>query len=200
MKASFIQSLVLLVLSSASLIGMVETGSQAPNFSLVDTKGETHSLSDYEGKYVVLEWTNHQCPFVVKHYSSNSMQSLQKEMTESGVVWLQVVSSAEGKQGYVSPEEGEALRASKEMHSTAMLLDPTGEVGHTYDARTSPHMYLISPEGKLLYQGAIDSIRSTRASDIEKATNYVEVAYASAIAGEPITEATTVPYGCSIKY
>jgi len=184
----------------ASLPAAVETGSQAPDFTLTDTAGETHTLSDYQGKYVVLEWTNHQCPFVVKHYSSGNMQSLQEDLTGQDVVWLQVVSSAEGKQGSVTPAEGEALRESQEMHSTAMLLDPSGDVGRAYDARTTPHMYLINPEGTLLYQGAIDSIRSARVSDIEKATNYVRAAYESALAGEPIESATTTPYGCSVKY
>lgn len=184
----------------ASLPAAVETGSPAPDFTLTDTTGAEHSLSDFAGKYVVLEWTNHQCPFVVKHYDSGSMQSTQKELTDDGVVWLQIVSSAEGKQGYVTPAEGESLRESKEMHSTAMLMDPSGDVGRLYDARTTPHMYLINPEGELVYQGAIDSIRSARISDIEKATNYVLAAYESATAGEPIESATTTPYGCSVKY
>lgn len=184
----------------ASLPAAVETGSQAPDFTLTDTKGQEHSLSDFKGKYVVLEWTNHQCPFVVKHYDSGNMQSTQKALTDEGVVWLQIVSSAEGKQGYVTPSEGEALRASKEMHSTAMLMDPTGDVGRMYDARTTPHMYLINPEGELVYQGAIDSIRSARASDIDQATNYVLAAFESASAGAPVEASNTTPYGCSVKY
>lgn len=128
------------------------------------------------------------------------MQALQKEMAEDGVVWLQIVSSAEGKQGYVTAEEGEALREEKKMNSAAMLLDASGDVGRAYAARVTPHMYLISPEGELLYQGAIDSIKSTRTKDIAKAENYLKAAYASAKAGEPIANATTVPYGCGVKY
>ncbi|WPJ98124.1 thioredoxin family protein [Coraliomargarita algicola] len=184
----------------SSLSASVETGAKAPDFTLTDTVGATHSLSDFAGKYVVLEWTNRYCPFVMKHYGEGDMQALQKSMTEDGVVWLQIVSSAEGKQGYVTPAEGEALRESEGMHSTAMLLDPSGAVGRQYGARTTPHMFLIDPEGTLLYQGAIDSIKSARQSDIAKAKNYVKAAYASAKAGEPIEDATTVPYGCSVKY
>lgn len=185
---------------ATGLSAAVETGSTAPEFTLVDTTGTKHSLSDFAGKYVVLEWTNHKCPFVVKHYSEGDMQSLQKTMTGDGVVWLQILSSAEGKQGYLTADEAEALREDQGVHSTAMLLDPSGEVGRAYDARTTPHMYLIDPVGTLIYQGAIDSIKSTRASDVAKAENYLVSAYGSAKAGEPIENATTVPYGCSVKY
>lgn len=185
---------------ASSLSATLETGVSAPDFTLTDTTGTEHSLSDFAGQYVVLEWTNHKCPFVVKHYSEGNMQSLQKSMTEDGVVWLQMNSSAEGKQGYLTPDEAEALRKSQGVHSTAMLLDTSGEVGRTYDARTTPHMYLIDPEGQLIYQGAIDSIKSTRVSDIAKAENYLVSAYENAKAGEPIENATTVPYGCGVKY
>ncbi len=183
-----------------ALHAAVETGAVALDFTLTDTTGTEHSLSDFKGKYVVLEWTNHKCPFVVKHYGQGAMQALQKEMTDSGVVWLQVVSSAKGKGGYVTAKKGESLRQSKGMHSTAMLLDVSGEVGHLYAARTTPHMFLINPEGVVIYQGAIDSIKSTKPKDIAKATNYVKAAYASAIAGEPIEKSTTTPYGCGGKY
>ena len=178
----------------------VSTGSPAPDFTLTDTTGTEHSLSDFEGKFVVLEWTNHLCPFVKKHYSGGDMQALQKEMTDGGVVWLQIISSAEGKQGYLTPKEGEAMREKKGMHSTAMLLDPFGEVGRTYDARTTPHMYMIDPDGTLIYQGAIDSIKSARQSDVSKAVNYVKAAHQNALADQPIENATTIPYGCSVKY
>lgn len=178
----------------------VQTGSSAPDFTLTDTTGTEHSLSDFSGKFVVLEWTNHLCPFVKKHYSAGDMQALQKEMTGDGVVWLQIISSAEGEQGYLTPEEGEAMRQNQGMNSTAMLLDTPGKVGRAYDARTTPHMYLIDPQGKLVYQGAIDSIKSTRQSDIAQAVNYVKAAYQSALAGQPIENATTTPYGCSVKY
>jgi hypothetical protein len=186
--------------SMTSLRAAVETGAPAPEFILTDTTGTEHSLADFAGKYVVLEWTNHRCPFVVKHYASGNMQSLQQTMTEEGAVWLQIISSAEGKQGYLTPGAAEALRESQGVHSTAMLLDPSGEVGRAYDARVTPHMYLIDPEGTLIYQGAIDSIKSTRQADIAGAENYVKAAYESAKAGEPIEHATTVPYGCGVKY
>ena len=185
-----------LTISQAS----VETGADAPNFTLTDTKGVSHSLSDFKGKYVVLEWTNHNCPFVKKFYSQGHMQALQKEMAVASVVWLQMVSSTEGKQGYLSPEEGEALRQSQKVASTAMLLDTTGEVGKLFGAKTTPHMFLINPQGKLIYQGAIDSVRSTKSADIEGAENYVKNAFMASIAGKPIEPASTKPYGCGVKY
>lgn len=194
---SLLLALFTLVIHSSAA---VSTGAQAPDFTLTDTTGTAHRLSDFEGKFVVLEWTNHQCPFVVKHYSKGDMQALQKEMTEDGVVWLQIISSAEGKQGYLIPEEGEAMRKRMAMHSTAMLLDTSGEVGRSYDARTTPHTYLIDPSGSLIYQGAIDSIKSTRQSDVAKAVNYLKAGYQSVLAGQPVKEATTTPYGCGIKY
>lgn len=184
----------------ASLQAAVPTGDKAPEFTLTDTSGTAHNLSDFNGSYVVLEWTNHECPFVVKHYSEGHMQALQKEMTDQGVIWLQIISSAPGKQGYLTAEAAEALRAENGHASTAMLLDSTGDVGRLYDARTTPHMYVIAPDGTLVYQGAIDSIKSTRSSDVEKATNYVKAAYAAHLAGEAIESPTTVAYGCSIKY
>ncbi len=184
----------------APLHAAVESGSPAPDFTLTDSTGATHSLSDFEGRFVVLEWTNHQCPFVAKFYNGGHMQKLQEAMTAKGVVWLQVLSSAPGKQGHLEPAQAERLRDAKNHASTAMLLDPTGKVGKLYDARTTPHMYLIDPEGTLVYQGAIDSIRSTRSSDIPKATNYLVSAYENASAGEPVEPDTTDPYGCSVKY
>jgi peroxiredoxin len=201
MKPSLRTSLLSLSLVLAgSLSAAVETGSPAPDFTLTDTTGATHSLSDFQGGFVVLEWTNHQCPFVVKHYQEGHMQALQERLAGEGVVWLQVVSSAEGKQGYVTAEEGESLRESLAMNSTALLLDPSGDVGRAFGARTTPHMYLIDPEGTLVYQGAIDSIKSTSTDDIPKAENYLLSAYRSAKAGEPVQTDTTTPYGCSVKY
>ena len=179
---------------------MVETGKPAPDFTLSDSAGLEQSLSDFKGKYVVLEWTNHQCPFVKKFYSNGAMQSLQEEMTEKGVVWLQILSSAEGKQGYLTASEAEAIGEEQEVGSTALLLDSEGIVGHKYGARTTPHMFLINPEGLVIYQGAIDSIKSTDSADVAKATNYVKLAYESAIAGKSVDPNTTTPYGCSIKY
>lgn len=198
---------IILSLIVSSALGLVVTvsaavksGDLAPNFTLTDTTGSELSLSDFVGKYVVLEWTNHKCPFVVKHYKHGHMQAMQQSMTSEGVIWLQIVSSAEGKQGYVTASEAEQIRVTKNMHSTSMLLDIFGEVGRMFDARTTPHIYLIDPKGVVIYQGAIDSIRSTRSSDIEKAKNFLHLAYRSALAGESVEHSTTTAYGCGIKY
>ncbi len=194
-------TLLIAILSFATaLCGAVETGSPAPEFTLSDSTGVEHTLSDFKGKYVVLEWTNHQCPFVKKFYNNGDMQSFQKEMTGKGVIWLQILSSAEGKQGYLTASEAEEIRKKQAVGSTALLLDAEGVVGHRYGARTTPHMFLINPEGLLIYQGAIDSIKSTDPADIADATNYVKSAYENAVSGNPINPATTVPYGCSVKY
>ncbi|MGJ8649119.1 MAG: redoxin domain-containing protein [Opitutaceae bacterium] len=199
MKLSHILATASFAIASITSAG-VATGSAAPDFTLTDTKGVSHSLSDFKGKYVVLEWTRHDCPFVVKFYENGDMQALQKEMTDKAVVWLQIASSAKGKSGYLTAEQAEAIRIGTGTASTALLLDASGKVGRQYDARTTPHMYLINPAGELVYQGAIDSIKSARSKDIAKATNYVKAAYESAIAGEPIENATTTPYGCGVKY
>ncbi len=188
------------LLFGTTLHALVETRTPAPEFTLSDSTGVEHSLSDFKGKYVVLEWTNHQCPFVKKFYANGDMQSLQKEMTEKGVIWLQVLSSAKGKQGYLTASEAQAVRNKQKVGSTALLLDPEGVVGRKYDARTTPHMFLINPEGLIIYQGAIDSIQSTDSGDIANATNYVKLAYENAIAGKPIDTSATKPYGCSVKY
>ncbi len=178
----------------------IDSGETAPDFTLGSSTGQSVSLEQYRGQYVVLEWTNHQCPFVKKFYSGGHMQALQKQLTEDGAVWLQVLSSAPGKQGHLTPAEAEALRTENGHHSTAFLLDPAGTVGRAYDARTTPHIYLIGPEGKLLYQGAIDSIASTRSADIEAAGNHLLTAYGQAKAGQPVATPATRPYGCSVKY
>jgi len=192
--------LLLAILFSLNLNAAVETGSAAPDFTLKDTSGTEHSLSDFKGKYVVLEWTNHGCPFVVKYYKEGHMQALQKKMTDKGVVWLVMNSNAAGKQGHVTPDEGQKQIADKKIKATAMLLDGDGKVGRAYDARVTPHMYLIDPEGKLIYQGAIDSIASTKVSDIDKAESYVMSAYKAHTNGKPVASPTTKPYGCGVKY
>ncbi len=199
LKNSAFAALAVLVLATPAFAS-VATNEPAPNFTLTDTNGQSHSLSDFRGKTVVLEWTNHDCPFVVKHYKPKAMQALQAEATADGVIWLSIISSAEGKQGYVTPEQANAIRAEHGIASTAMLLDTSGEVGRLYAAKTTPHMYIINAEGILVYQGAIDSIASANANDIAKADNYVRLALASLKAGEPIANPTTQPYGCSVKY
>lgn len=177
-----------------------KVGESAPAFSLTGADGKTHTLADHKGKLVVLEWTNHECPFVKKHYSSGNMQSLQKEFTAKDVVWLSVITGAKGKQGVVTGEKAQELTKSRGATPTAVLFDPTGDTGRAYGAKTTPHMYIVSAEGKLLYAGGIDSISSNDADDIPKATPYVKLALNEALAGKPVTTATTKPYGCSVKY
>lgn len=178
----------------------VTVGEAAPDFTAVDTNGNEHSLSDFKGKNVVLEWSNHECPFVVKHYSVGNMQKLQKEATDEGTVWLTIVSSAEGKQGHVTADEANEIMKSKDTHSTARILDPSGEIGKLYDAKTTPHMFIVDKDGVLVYEGAIDSDSSFKSEAIEGATNYVAAALESLEAGEAIEVASTKPYGCSVKY
>jgi len=193
-------SLLLTAAPLAAAQSEATVGETAPDFTLPDTEGEEHSLSDYEGQYVVLEWLNFGCPFVQKHYRSGNMQALQETYTDDGVVWLSIVSSAEGKQGYYPPEE---MQAQKEKHNgnmSAILLDPSGEVGQTYGATVTPHMYVISPEGELLYRGGIDDRPTTDVEDIEGATNYVENALAQARSGKEVEPKTAQPYGCTVKY
>ncbi len=177
-----------------------EIGAQAPAFTLKDTDGKEHSLADFKGKFVVLEWINHGCPFVKKHYDSGNMQKLQKEFTGKDVVWLSICSSAEGAQGYNSAEDAAKVTTEKGAVPTAYLLDASGEVGKAYAAKVTPHMYIINPEGVLIYNGAIDSISSASASDVDKATNYVAEALTAAMDGKDVPTATSNPYGCSVKY
>lgn len=175
-------------------------GKSAPDFTLTDTHGKKHSLSDYKGKFVVLEWINHDCPFVGKHYGSGNMQKLQKKYTKKGVIWLSINSSAPGKQGHCSPEKANKLTKEKDAAPTAVLLDPDGKVGKLYGAKTTPHMFIINPEGILIYNGAIDDKPSTNVADIAKAKNYVQTALDEALAGKKVTIRATQPYGCSVKY
>ena len=172
----------------------------APDFSGIDSNGNTQSLSQYQGKTVVLEWTNHDCPYVRKHYQSNNMQSLQKEATSAGIVWLSIISSAPGKQGHVSAREANNLTEKRNASPSAVILDEQGQIGRLYGAKTTPHMYIIDPGGKLVYMGGIDNIPSSDAADIAAATNYVKVALESLNDGKPITNNVTRPYGCSVKY
>ena len=180
--------------------GSATVGTAAPAFKLVDSQGKTHDLSEYRGQYVVLEWLNHGCPFVRKHYNSGNMQRLQKEYTARGVVWLSINSAAPGKEGYTTAEQANALTAEKGGAATAVLFDSDGTVGHSYGARTTPHMFVINPEGVVIYNGAIDNRRSTEVADVEGAQNYVSAALDEAMGGKPVTVATTQPYGCSVKY
>jgi peroxiredoxin len=175
-------------------------GTAAPDFSLTDAKGKTHSLSQYKGKYVVLEWFNPECPFVKKHYGSGNMQKLQEEYTGKGVVWLTIDSNAPGSEGNMTPEQAEKVTAAWKTHQTALLLDPEGKAGRAYGAKNTPNMVVINPEGKIAYEGAIDSKATPNPSDIPSSTNYVKVALDESLAGKPVTTANTKPYGCSVKY
>lgn len=175
-------------------------GVAAPEFTLPASSGKTHSLSDFRGKTVVLEWTNPGCPFVVKHYKSGNMQALQKWATEKGVVWLTVVSSAPGKQGYMEPTSGETARKEGKWSSTALLLDPEGTVGKLYAAKTTPHLYIVDPAGKLAYMGGIDDNPSPDPATIKESKNYVKAALEDLLAGRAVSTPTSKPYGCGVKY
>ena len=175
-------------------------GAPAPDFTLTDANGKSHSLSEFKGKYVVLEWFNPGCPFVQKHYKSENMQHLQNEFTSKGVAWLTIDSSAPGTQGNLTPDEARKQMSEWNMKSTALLLDPQGQAAREFHAKSTPHMFVINPDGKLIYEGAIDSKNSTDIADIKTSTNYVKAALDQAMAGKPVTEAITKPYGCSVKY
>ena len=188
------------LLCSASLMARPEVGLPAPDFSVADTAGNTHSLADFAGRTLVLEWTNHDCPFVIKHYGSGNMQALQQRYTADGAVWLTVISSAPGKQGHVSAEQADRLTASRGAAPTAVILDPEGTMGRAYDARVTPHMYVIDAEGTLVYMGGIDSIRSADPADIPRATPYVVNALEALRTGSPVPDPVTQAYGCTVKY
>lgn len=175
-------------------------GSAAPDFSLSDSNGKTHALSQYKGKYVVLEWFNPECPFVKKHYGGGNMQKLQQEFTGKNVVWLTIDSSAPGLEGSLTAEQANKVMADWKTHQTALLLDPEGKAGRAYGAKNTPDMIVINPEGKIVYEGAIDSKASPNPADIPVSTNYVKVALDESLAGKPVTTPSSRPYGCGVKY
>ena len=185
-------------------LGIVSAGElTAPSFQLMNQNGENIELDSFKGKKVILEWTNHDCPFVQRHYETSNMQSLQEKYTKQGVVWLSIISSAEGKQGYISPDEAIQLTDSRGANPTHVLFDTSGEVGKMYKAKTTPHMYIIDENQKLQYQGAIDNMGRTGAlfnTDLSKAKNYVVAAMNDLASGLSVQESKTRPYGCSIKY
>lgn len=172
----------------------------APAFTATDADGRARSLSEFRGKFVVLEWTNQDCPYVKKHYESGNMQALQKRLTGEGVVWLTVASSAPGKQGHVNGASAKTLTRDRGAAPTAFLLDPDGKVGKAYDARTTPHMYVVDKTGKLAYMGGIDDKPTSDKADVRGAKNYVVAALADLRAGRPVTQPVSKPYGCSVKY
>lgn len=190
-----------LVASSHSMaLAGPEIGELAPDFTAMTVTGEVLTLSELRGQNVVLEWTNHDCPYVRKHYGSGNMQRVQRDLTEDGVVWLSVISSGPGEQGHVSAEEAQKLSATRGVYATNTLLDPEGDVGHLYRARTTPHMFLIDKAGILKYKGAIDDQPSTRLESLDGAHNYVRSAWAQLKNGEEIEISSTKPYGCSVHY
>ena len=200
MKKLSILLTMLLAIPFAAARAEVATGADAPDFELTDINGQPHKLSDFRGKTVVLEWVNHGCPFVVKHYDSGNMPSVQRDAIAGGAVWLSICSSAEGKQGYYTAAEWQKINAEKQGAASAILLDPEGTVGRLYGARTTPHMFVIDANGKLVYQGAIDNKPSTDPDDIPSSLNYIRAALDDLAASRAVATPTTKPYGCSVKY
>ena len=197
---TIIKTTVALLVAAGTSLAAPQVGQPAPAFTLTDSNGQSHNLSDFKGKFVVLEWLNHGCPFVLKHYESGNIQSLQKEYTGKDVVWLSIVSSAPGKQGHMSPEETNKTKTEKGGGATAVLIDEDGTVGKLYDAKVTPELYVINPDGVLVYMGAIDDKKSVDAADVAGAKNYVKQALDEALAGSPVSEPTSTAYGCSVKY
>lgn len=189
-----------LAATAPSAFAKPEVGKPAPNFTGKDSKGNKVSLADLRGKTVVLEWTNHDCPYVQKHYGAGNMQKLQAEAAKDGVVWISVISSAPGEQGHVSPAEADELTASRKAAPAHIVFDPKGTIGRAYDARTTPHMYVIDAKGTLVFMGGIDDRPTADKADIEGATNYVQLALNAVKKGEPVATPAARPYGCSIKY
>lgn len=192
----------MIIISSAYLqAASAELNKQAPGFELLDSNGKTHNLSDYEGKYVILEWINFGCPFVRKHYNSGNMQKLQSLYAQKDVIWLSICSSAPGKQGYIASNEKINSTLTELGHkASAYLIDSRGDVGRLYGAKTSPHMYIVNREGVLIYNGAIDNKASTDTDDIAAADNYVVNTMDKLLAGQTVEAFKTSPYGCSVKY
>jgi hypothetical protein len=193
-------TLALIMLVFVAHASGARVGDPAPEFTATDTNGQAHKLSEYRGKFVVLEWHNRECPFTHKHYASGNMQRLQKEWTAKGVIWFTVISSAQGQQGYMTGSEENAYLKEVNAAPTAVLLDPQGELGHLYGAKTTPHIFIINPQGALIYNGAIDDKATTDESDIATAKNYVSAALEEAMTGKPVSQPTSRPYGCSVKY
>ena len=197
----FIRTAAALACAAAvGIAGAASPGASAPDFAVADATGKPVKLSDYRGKFVVLEWTNPDCPFVRKHYTSKNMQDLQKEWGAKDVVWLSVNSTRQGHYEYRDGPKMQEWMTSQGAAQKAILIDAKSEVGSAYAAKTTPHMFVISPEGKVLYNGAIDDKRSSNPADAKTANNYVRAALTEAKAGKPVTVASTTPYGCTVKY
>ncbi len=190
----------MLGLSATAVRATPSVGQPAPAFSLTDTAGKTVQLADFRGRHVVLEWVNPGCPYVRKHYSNANMQGTQRDVTAQGVVWLAINSTENASTDYLAPAQMGRWMQGQQATATHTLMDEDGTVGKAYGARTTPHMYIVDPAGKLIYAGGIDSVPSSRVDDIKTAVNYVKQGVREALAGQPIRAATTPPYGCSIKY
>jgi peroxiredoxin len=188
------------LLAAAPVFANVTAGNPAPEFTLTDVQGKPHKLSDFKGKYVVLEWFNSECPFVQKHYESGNMQALQKKYGEKGVVWLTINSTSTESSNYRSPAQSQDIAKSWKMASAALMLDADGKVGQVYGARTTPHMWVIDPSGKVVYAGGIDDKATFRPADVKDAKNFVAAALDESMAGKPVATPAAAPYGCSVKY
>ncbi len=203
-RQTFIAGLALAGFSLAAAPALAQSaariGAPAPAFEAVDADGKTRKLSEFAGKTVILEWTNHDCPYVRKHYNSATMQTLQKDMAKEGVVWLSIISSPVGEQGHVDGAKANELSKIRNAAPAAVLLDPNSKVARAYGATTTPHMYIIDGRGTLAYMGAIDDKPSASAASIEGAKSYVRQAVAELKAGKPVSEASTKAYGCAVKY
>src|SRR5213078_3749146 len=201
MKTKLLTALLTIVASTALIAAdSPAVGTNAPDFSLTDSKGKTQSVSQYKGKYVVLEWFNPECPFVKKHYGGDNMQKLQAEYTSKGVVWLTIDSNAPGSEGNITPEQAQKIMASWKTKQTALVLDPESKIAKLYGAKNTPNMVIINPEGKIVYEGAIDSKASPNPADIPTSTNYVKAALDESLGGKAVSNAQTKPYGCHITY
>jgi len=200
LKRFFQIPLIITVLYACGSGAALRVGEPAPVFEGMDTGGNVHRLADYRGKTVVLEWTNHDCPYVRKHYGAGNMQEQQREAAAQGVVWLSIISSAPGKQGHVSPEDADELTRTRNAAPRAVILDSEGKIGRAYNAKTTPHMFIIDETGVLVYMGGMDSISTANPDDIPQATQYVRAALQELAAGKPVSTSVTKPYGCSVKY
>ena len=191
---------VVAMLAAPLLISAAKIGAAAPDFTASASNGKSYRLSDFRGKFVVLEWHNNGCPYTRKHYESGNMQRLQKEWTGRGVIWFTVISSAPGTQGFVTADQENTYISRMHAEPTAVLLDASGVLGHMYDAKTTPHMIVINPAGNIIYDGAIDDHPTSDQSDIASSKNFVNEALTEAMAGKPVGTPATRPYGCSVKY
>jgi len=188
------------IMTASLVFATVTAGKPAPDFVGQGSDGKSYHLADYKGKFVVLQWYNKDCPFIHKHYDSGNMQKLQDTYGKKGVVWFEVISSASGSEGYLTADEAQANRTKSGTKSMATLLDPDGKIGRLYGAKTTPHMFVIDPQGLVIYQGAIDDHNTADPGDIPNSKNYVAAALDQAMAGQSVTVASTRPYGCGVKY